>query len=116
MYAIIEASGGQLKVRQGDLFDIDLVEGGEAKIGKTLSFDKVLLIAGEEEWWGDPCFWIETWTDAPGRPPETVCALMSYAIFDDSLAIQHMQLYQRKSCSGVNDDGLPKCPAPSMAR
>ena len=46
MYAIIEASGGQLKVREGDQFDIDLVDGGEAAAGKTVTFNKVLLIGG----------------------------------------------------------------------
>lgn len=46
MYAIIEASGGQLKVAQGDVIDIDLVDEGTAEVGKKLTFDKVLLISG----------------------------------------------------------------------
>ena len=48
MYAIIEASGGQLKVREGELFDIDLVDEGQAKVGKQIKFDKVLLVGGSD--------------------------------------------------------------------
>lgn len=47
MYAIIEASGGQLKVTEGMELNIDLLDGGEAKPGKSIRFDKVLLIGGE---------------------------------------------------------------------
>lgn len=48
MFAIIEASGGQLKVKQGETFEIDLVEDGLAEAGKKLTFDKVLLIGGAD--------------------------------------------------------------------
>jgi large subunit ribosomal protein L21 len=48
MYAIIEASGGQVKVTQGMEVELDLIDGGEATPGKALSFDKVLLISGED--------------------------------------------------------------------
>jgi len=44
MYAIIEDSGAQRTVRQDDLILIDLIEGGEAKPGHKVSFDKVLLV------------------------------------------------------------------------
>ena len=67
-----------------------------------------VLVAGEEEWWGERCFWIETWTDMEGKPPQTAATLMSYAVFDDSLAIPHMQLYMRKTISGLNEDGTAK--------
>ncbi len=78
---------------------------GSSQMGMKDDYTVTVLIAGEEEWWGDPGFWVETWTDVPGRPVETSVTLMSYSIFNDSLAVQHMQLYQRKSISGVNDDG-----------
>ena len=45
MYAVIEASGGQLKVQEGDELLIDLFEGGEAKAGASVTFDKVLLVS-----------------------------------------------------------------------
>lgn len=43
-YAIIEESGGQRKVQQGDTILIDLVNAGEAKAGDTISVDKVLVV------------------------------------------------------------------------
>lgn len=47
MYAIIEESGGQRKVSEGDEFLIDLVESGAAEAGRTITFDRVLLLSGE---------------------------------------------------------------------
>lgn len=44
MYAIIEESGSQRRVAAGDEIYIDLVEGGQAKAGASLKFDKVLLV------------------------------------------------------------------------
>jgi large subunit ribosomal protein L21 len=43
-YAIIEESGGQRKVTQGESIYIDLYEGGEAKAGDTITVDKVLVV------------------------------------------------------------------------
>lgn len=45
-YAIIEASGGQLRVAQGDELLIDLIDGGSVATGKVVTFDKVLLLGG----------------------------------------------------------------------
>lgn len=45
MFAIIEESGGQRRVQQGDTILVDLIDGGEAKPGKSVTFDRVLLIA-----------------------------------------------------------------------
>lgn len=47
MYAVIEESGGQRKVSEGDEFLVDLVEGGAAEAGKKITFDRVLLLSGE---------------------------------------------------------------------
>ena len=44
MYAIIEDSGTQIKVAQGDIIKIDCREFS----GTTISFDKVLFIGGGE--------------------------------------------------------------------
>lgn len=44
MYAIIHESGGQRKVQQGDVFLTDLLDGGQAKPGQAVSFDRVLMI------------------------------------------------------------------------
>lgn len=44
MYAIIEEGGKQFKVTSGDTIEIDRSPEGDAK---TLTFDRVLLVAGE---------------------------------------------------------------------
>lgn len=78
---------------------------GESQMGMSDDYELTLLIAGEEEFWGEQCFWLETWTDAKGRPPETAATLMSYSIFEDSGAVQRLQSYQRKTITGVGPDG-----------
>jgi hypothetical protein len=80
----------------------------KSDMGFSDDYTVTVLVAGEEEWWGERCFWIETWTEIPGKPPQSAATLMSYAVFDDSLAIPHMQLYMRKTISGVNEDGTAK--------
>ncbi|MCA9288256.1 MAG: 50S ribosomal protein L21 [Phycisphaerales bacterium] len=44
MYAIIEESGSQRRVAQGDSIYIDLLEQGQAKPGSSITFDRVLLV------------------------------------------------------------------------
>lgn len=44
MYAVIETSGSQIKVADGQEILIDLVEGGEIEKGKKITFDKVLVV------------------------------------------------------------------------
>jgi len=44
MYAIIEEGGGQRRVHEGDVLEIDLVNGGGAQPGTKVTFDKVLCI------------------------------------------------------------------------
>jgi large subunit ribosomal protein L21 len=43
-YAIIEESGGQRKVEAGDVFDANLIDSGEAKVGQSITLDKVLVV------------------------------------------------------------------------
>ena len=41
-------------------------------IGATKSdYELTVLIAGEEEFWGEKCFWVETWTDESNGTSET---------------------------------------------
>lgn len=47
MYAIIEESGGQRKVNQGDEVFIDLYQHGGASVGDKITFDKVLVVGPE---------------------------------------------------------------------
>ena len=53
MYAIIEESGSQRKVAQGDQFLIDLLDDGHAAKGKSINFDRVLVDA--------PCSGLGAW-------------------------------------------------------
>ncbi|MFK7760345.1 MAG: bL21 family ribosomal protein, partial [Phycisphaerales bacterium] len=43
-YAIIEESGGQRKVTEGESIYIDLHNGGESKAGDKIEIDKVLVV------------------------------------------------------------------------
>lgn len=47
MYAIVEESGGQRRVAEGDEFLIDLKDGGEAEAGSKITFDRVLVVGDE---------------------------------------------------------------------
>jgi len=46
MYAIIDDSGQQFRVQEGDQIEVDL---REAEPGATLTFDRVVLIGGGEK-------------------------------------------------------------------
>ena len=51
MYAVIETGGKQYRVEQGDVIDVELLEGrGEeaAKSGKKVEFDRVLMVGGDD--------------------------------------------------------------------
>ena len=75
-------------------------------LGVVDDYTVTVLIGGEEQWWGEDCFWIETWTQSPSGS-QAVASLMSYDVFRDSLAMPHMQLYVRKIINGFNEKGLP---------
>jgi large subunit ribosomal protein L21 len=47
MYAIIEESGSQRKVTQGEEIHVDLLEAGQAKVGQAIKFDRVLVVGDE---------------------------------------------------------------------
>lgn len=81
---------------------------GKSDMGMSDNYDVTVIIAGEEEFWGERCVWIETWTDAVGKPPRATATLMSYSIFGDSLAIQRLQLYRRKAISVLDENGNPR--------
>jgi len=79
-----------------------------SELGASDDYEVTLVIAGEEDFWGDPAFWVETWVDAKGLPTQTRASLVSYDIFNDSVATQRLQLYTRKMINVLNDDGSPK--------
>jgi hypothetical protein len=78
-----------------------------SEMGVTDDYTVTVLIAGEEEWWGEECFWVETWTQRGQGPEETAATLMSTAIFDDSLAARHTLAYQRKRVAEIDENGQP---------
>jgi len=80
---------------------------GENKSGARDDYYVTLIIAGEESFWGEDGFWIETWTEAKNVPPMGAATLMSYDIFRDSLPTPHMLLYQRKSINESDEHGTP---------
>lgn len=44
MYAIIQESGGQRRVREGDVILVDLLAGGAAVPGQVVTFERVLML------------------------------------------------------------------------
>jgi len=79
-----------------------------SELGASDDYQLTVMIAGEEDFWGDPGFWVETWVDIPGIPTQTRASLVSYDIFGDSVATQRLLLYTRKMINMLNDDGTPK--------
>ena len=79
----------------------------KSDVGVVDDYNVTVLIGGEEQWWGEDCFWIETWTESKGSGTQAAASLMSYEVFRDSLALPHMQFYVRKLITGTNEDGTP---------
>ena len=80
---------------------------GDSEQGYKTDYSVIALIAGEELWWGEACFWIETTTSFGGGRNATTASLVSYAVFDDSLASKHFLYYMRKYINGFDDSGKP---------
>lgn len=78
---------------------------GESHQGYKTDYTVTILIAGEELWWGEKCFWVETQNSFSGREPEITASLLSYAIFEDSLPSVRFGRYVRKFVEGVDDKG-----------
>ena len=51
MYAVIEAGGRQYKVSEGDIINVDRIDG---EVGSSVTFDKVLLTGGDAPKIGQP--------------------------------------------------------------
>jgi hypothetical protein len=70
----------------------------------TDHYNLTLLIAGQEEWWGERCFFVETWVDDGQKQRSSAATLMGYGIFDDTLAVQHLQMWMRKTVMGYDTE------------
>lgn len=80
---------------------------GESLQGYRTDYTVTVLIAGEELWWGEKCFWAETQTVYSGQAPRVAASLISYAIFEDSLPSQRFLRYMRKYLDGLDEAGMP---------
>jgi hypothetical protein len=78
---------------------------GNSLQGYRTDYTVTLLIAGEEMWWGEKCFWVETRTSSSEGDPEITASLMSYGVFEDSLPSRRYTLYVRKTLEGLDDQG-----------
>jgi hypothetical protein len=92
---------------------------GESATGYTDDYVVTVAIVGEERFWGEDCFWVETQTEHRDKPGSTLATLMSYDIFKDPKPIPHMQMFMRKTVTEIDDDGEPvqnimKRPAESL--
>jgi hypothetical protein len=78
---------------------------GESHQGFRTDYTVTVLIAGEELWWGEECFWVETQTSYSGQAPELTASLVSYAIFGDTMPSRRFGRYLRKFIEGMDDQG-----------
>jgi hypothetical protein len=80
---------------------------GQSSLGHFDDYLVTIAVAGEEKFWGEDCFWVETATTPKGGGTSVVATLMSYSVFNDSLPFPHMQFYMRKSISESDSKGNP---------
>jgi len=73
--------------------------------GYKTDYTVTILIAGEELWWGEKCFWLETQNAFSGQAPEVTASLVSYSIFEDSLPSIRFSRYVRKYVEGFDEHG-----------
>jgi len=84
---------------------------GHSSKGHSQDYKLVVGVAGEERFWGDPGFWVETITQgntvSADEGGAAVASLMSYSVFRDSIPTQHLQYYVRKTINDTDDRGNP---------
>ena len=78
---------------------------GDSYQGYRTDYTVTVLIAGEEMWWGEKCFWVETQTSYAGQAPDVASSLVSYGIFEDSLPALRFTRYLRKFVDGRDEKG-----------
>ncbi len=80
---------------------------GQSSKGHSDEYDLTIGIPGEERFWGEDCFWVETLQRGKSGS-NLVATLMSYAAFNDSLPFTHMQYYTRKNIAETDVQGNPQ--------
>jgi hypothetical protein len=73
------------------------------EMGVTEDYTSTVLIGGEDDSWGEECFWVETTVQGAEGAPRAMATLMSYAIFDDSLPAVNFKRYQRRRVMEFKD-------------
>jgi hypothetical protein len=81
---------------------------GASERGMVSDYVATAVITGEERFWGDDGFWIETWTEHAGRSPHAIASLLSYEAFGDSLIMLRLQTYMRKQVQEIDEQGVPQ--------
>jgi hypothetical protein len=82
-----------------------LLGGGE--LGTSDDYTVTVAIAGEERFWGEDCFWVETLTESRNGSSTGIAQLMSFDIFDDPQSAENVKYYMRKTIDTVDDQGNP---------
>jgi len=77
-------------------------------LGAREDYDLWLLIAGEVEFWGERCFWLETWTKDHDRDTVYTAALITYAVFGDTAALRQPTWFQRETVGRTSGNGTPE--------
>jgi hypothetical protein len=80
---------------------------GESLAGIKTEYEMTVSVVGEELFWGEECFWVETATAPRGETPVTLATLVSYAAFDKSLPNGQIPYFQRKTIMEQDQDGNP---------
>lgn len=78
-----------------------------SELGVTEDYTSTVLIGGEDDSWGEECFWVETTTQGATGGARAMATMMSSAIFDDSLPAANSKRYQRRRVMEFKDDGQP---------
>lgn len=66
-----------------------------------------LIVTGEEKFWGERGFWLETVSEDPGDHPKSVASFVSYDAFGDSLSALRPTWFQRKHVREFAPNGEP---------
>lgn len=80
---------------------------GSSELGASDDYDVTVAIAGEERFWGEDCFWVETQTEPRNGQPTGVAQLMSFDIFQDPQSAQNIKYYMRKTVDTIDEQGNP---------
>jgi hypothetical protein len=85
-------------------------------LGYQSDYEVWLLIAGEEEFWGQKGFWLETWTRDHGEDTLYTASLLAHRAVGDSAALRQPAWFTLKTVRGVDAEGHPTVDIPIRDR